>query len=197
VRAPLRAIPSEVMFGSVSGPSAVRQLRIETDPPELAAKYVSASAPDYLKIQLVNQDRSGLLFNVQLLPETPRGTLKGIISLKFDIPELPQLNVSVSGQKTGLLRAVPAKLVVNGQGGEQTLKLLIASTNGQKFRLLSGSTPGGATPIWKETKDPQERYLIDVLFTEPEELDGKTITINTDMLEEPSIHIPISVMATR
>jgi hypothetical protein len=83
--------------------------------------------------------------------------------------------------------------MVNGLGDEQTLKVLIASTNGQTFRLLSASTPEGATPVWDDAKDAQERHLVRVVFTSPEAVDGKTITIDTDMADEPSVYIPISV----
>ncbi|MEK6261972.1 MAG: DUF1573 domain-containing protein [Planctomycetota bacterium] len=189
----LRAIPAEMMFGSVSGNGATRQLRIETDPPELVSKYSSVTAPDFFNVKLLTRDRSGLLFTVQLSPEAPKGTLNGSISVKFDHPEFPVLIVPVKGQKTGPIHVVPAKLQVNGRATEQTLQVLIASTTGQPFRLLSSSTPAGVTPIWDETKEPQKRYLLKVLFTSPPAVDGKTITIHTDLPEERSIQIPISV----
>ena len=193
VRVPLRAIPSEVMFGSFSDTALTRQLRIEAEPPELVSKYTSVTAPDFCNVKLLTRDRSGLLFTVQLSPEAPKGALNGSISLKFDHREFPVLNVPVRGQKTGPIHVVPAKLRVNGRATEQTLQVLVASTTGQPFRLLSTSPPGGATPIWEETNVPQKRYLIKILFTNPQAVDGKTIVINTDLPEEPSIHIPISV----
>jgi hypothetical protein len=190
---PLRAIPSEMMFGADAGTGGARQLRIETDPPELASQYSSVTAPDFFEVKLLNRDRGGLLFTVERSADAPKGTLNGVISVRFDHPEFPELNVPVTSHKSGPFRVIPSKLQVNGHAGEQTLNVLIASSTGQPFRLLSASTPGGATPVWEETKDPQKKYLIKVLVTNPESVNGKTITINTDLPEEHSILIPISV----
>ncbi len=171
MHAPLRAIPSELMIGPDSGTGAARQLRIETDPPELVSKYLSIEAPGFIEVKLLNQDHSGLLFTVQRTAQAPKGTFNGIISVRFDDAEFPELNVPVMSQKTGPIRVIPAKLMVNGLGDEQTLKVLIASTNGQTFRLLSASTPEGATPVWDDAKDAQERHLVRVVFTSPEAVD--------------------------
>jgi hypothetical protein len=195
VRAPIRAIPSQIMFGSVSGDGETRQLRIETDPPQLAAKYLSATSPKYFKVELLSHDRNGLLFNVHLLPKPPIGILDGDISIRFDIAELSELRVPVRARKTGPIRAIPAILQVDGRRSQQMLEVLLAATDGQPFRLLSTTTPEGATSMRVESESsPLKRHLIKVLFTRPAAVAGKTVTIKTDLPEMPALNIPVSVI---
>jgi uncharacterized protein DUF1573/peptidase C39-like protein len=190
---PLWAIPSEMMIGPGIGTDAVRQLRVEADQPNLISKYTSVTFPDFINVKLLNRDRSGLLFAVQRSSDAPNGTRNGTISVRFDHPEFPVLNVPVTSQKMGPIRIIPAKLRINGRAGEQTLKVLIASTTARPFRLLSVSAPAGMTPKWNAQQEPQIKHQIEVSCTNPQVVDGHSIAVSTDLPEEPSVQIPISV----
>lgn len=191
VRATLRAFPSQLMFGSVTG-AATRQLRVQTNPPELAARYVSAIAPKFIDVSLIDQSRAGMVFSVRLSPDAPEGILTGAISLKFDIPEPSQLHVAVLGRKMVLLTVTPARLLLDDRVGQQIAEVRVASTSEQSFRLLDTSAPPNVD-VLTEADSTEQRYRLKCVVMNANDLDGKAITIATDLGDDHSLQIPISV----
>lgn len=192
VRAMMRAVPSKVMFDATTTPETVRKLRIETDPPELVEQFRRVDAPPFVDVELSERNRSGLLFDVRLRGDAPNGALDGTIVVHFNHPQAQRIEVPVLGRKAGPVRITPARIVVNGGGGEETVKVRIASANGKRFRLLSTNTPAGVTPAW-ESDQPQEAHLIEVFVSAPDVVDGKVIKIMTDLPKQRVLQIPISV----
>lgn len=190
----LRAVPSSVMFGSVSSDAESGQMiRVEADPPELAEKFVSVSAPEFLKVNLVEKNRAGLLFDVDLSPESRKGVLRGHITMQFDIPECPELKIPVYARKIGQFHVIPSTAIFKDTPENQSQKIRVISTDGQVFRLISTLTPAGVTPIWKGNR-PEAHHYIDILCTSPAAVNGKSITIKTDHPRESEFTIPIQVV---
>ena len=44
-----------------------------------------------------------------------------------------------------------------------------------------------------DSEEPQKQFIVSVLITDPQFVDGRSILMSTDMLDEPEIQIPISV----
>ena len=108
----LRAIPSNIMFGAVTS-SETREFRILTNPPDLADKFLSIDAPDFLQAKLIQRKRGELVYSVTVADDLPNGSFDGRLTARFDIREAPAIQISVVGRRTGLIDIVPARLTAN------------------------------------------------------------------------------------
>jgi hypothetical protein len=154
VLAKIKAIPSQIMFGSVAPEKAARcELKVKVNRPDLLGRFTSAGVEGnpYLTINRRGESRGLLVFDVELDPQIPPGDIAGQVRLRFDDAEVPELLVKVIGRKQGDLKLVPRSVKLSrGAAAPAPALLRVASASQRPFRILGVESPTGVNVQWDE-----------------------------------------------
>ncbi len=134
---------------------------------------------------------------VKTLPPLENGTMQGTIHIFTDNTNRPVFDVPFSAAVVGPLVAAPPQLFLEASDGPISRFILISPGSTQTFKVLGVETPDPAiTTQQMKFGLAGVRIMINNIVAKPQ-LDGKVITITTDVAEMKEIRIPIHVAPAR
>jgi hypothetical protein len=194
LEAKLRAIPSQIVFGTLqAGEASKRLLRVESTAAGLVETFQQArSSHPEVSVELRERRPGALLFDVALAGGSQVGDVQGAITLSFSDAEYSELYVPLVGSRAGPLKVLPREIRVDhwigGSPGSRVLRVI--STTGTTFRITKVDCPDWISIV---NQSDQAGVVLELkLGIGPGSgEEGGTIVIHTDQLGD--ITCPIRV----
>jgi hypothetical protein len=195
VERPLKAVPSEIMFGSIipGNRGVEKTVLLVTNPPDLADRYIAAASSDPLvTVELRDRQVGALRFDVRLAPGCPQGVVSGEIRFNFDCEAKPVVVVPFLGRRDDLLRATPARLIVGGAADTpEAVKLRVSSTDGEAFSIVSTVAPAGVQVTWDDAAQLHSVHEGQALLRSQSQNQDSHLFVETSLPGKSALRIPI------
>jgi hypothetical protein len=198
VRAYVEAIPSQLEFGVITGRECGhRNLSIRSCFADLEKRLLSIeSDSSFMTASVVDQKPGLMTCDVAVDAQLPPGEYVARLTLRFDIPECPELMVLGRARVVaGDIEVVPTHLDVGAALEKQLLsqKLHMRSRSGKAFRIIEVEAPAGMEVSWAPVKESAIAYVIVVRVTAdpPKSGSPKALALKIDNPDEPILRIPV------
>lgn len=192
----LDVTPRSVDFGAISSMATATQMVTVSSAVGLSVTNIQCTSNRFqAEVERVSSNRHAV--TVSLVPPLPAGRTQAKVGLLTDNPRTPKIEFSVQAVVSGDIIAVPRELtVIAPEGTPKTVTryLALRSRRRAPFNITDVKLPeDGMTS--KLTALGHAGWRIEIGAILPlSELDGASITLHTDRVDEPTVSIPVRVV---
>jgi hypothetical protein len=189
---PDRIVFNDVKFGEAR--EAKLTLR-STDGQSFEIKKIETNS-EYVQAEAIPPKESGgpYTLQVKLLPTAPIGLMNNTIRVFTTHPKKQIIDIYYHADIRGPVSYLPKWIRIPSNQAGQKGEVALSTTGDQTFSVRKVDAPTGFSADLQQ-QEPGKRYLITVTMNEPlEQPANLTLTVETDVPEQPTISIPISVM---
>ena len=197
-----RPIPSQIMLGKVAPrKSATAPLQVRINDHLLAERFRAAEVigNPFVTIERREQSPGELSFLVAINEQAPVGAISGQVRLRFDDPEYAVIDVPITGQKLGTMKALPQVLLVDRSAVPPgTQRLRVFSTDQSPFRVTRVQSPEGVAVTWEQSADLAPSVDLQVKVGEEAKPGDFALVIHAAGEKQPAeIHVPLAIRAAQ
>ena len=194
--AEIEAIPSRVEFGDVNERAVVEQVVLLRASSGLTFKVTAVTSTvawcraDYRR----SEGDAGYRVAVRTVPPLPSGAASGRIVLSTDLHDYPRIELPVSARVDSDVVVVPREILLKAEAaGATTRYVALRRRAGKAFRILEVEAPRKDMRVETSPLGPFGYRFAVSGVDRPGELDGRFLTLHTDIPGMEEIDVPFRV----